>query len=770
MKKLLLTLAAGAFFALGANAQNPASVLYITGDFGSSQWNADSPYEMPVSNNTYTYVFPTNSQPTFKISTAKGGWSAFDGGAMGPGTLTVNKEQKLSANTANIVTPAAADYTLTITYKDNSYYMLLSTPDGETPEVVAPEKVYIRGDINGWGGSDDNSLSLTSSSVNSDGYYVYTGTIASLYGEFKLSGSASAWQAPVNYGSGDQRSPIIGQRIESWYDGQNFQCSGSFTDVTLTFYWNPTSGTASYLEASTDGGTVTPSYPEKLYIVGSLNSYDNTASNSYILNPKDNEEGVYEGTFDIPAGKFQFRFFTTVDGTWNGSYQIGAGTADSTQVPITFTNGKYEGSYTYPGGMSNWEYSAWEGGNVTLTVDMVNQTVTFVPEEEVTNPTEMWLVGEMNNWDLENKDYVLSATEDGVYSGTFSLAADQASFKIAFGTDWGTTYGNKEDQELIIYSPNNTVTTDATVDGNNWTISNWVAGSITVTLNINTNEVTLYCPNQPQAPAAEEITLYLVGDSVNGVSTWDTADNSNLLTYNEADDTYVWTGTSLSGKFKINDGSWTGTYNLGAGENTNIENGVALDLVNNGNNIIIPDDATVNNPKVVLSLNDMTVTLTGDFVLPEIPYVPEVIYFNGSFNNWASGVALTKNENGLYVGTVEFPASENAAEFKLDCGNDKWYGAEGDSNVSFGEGMEVVLGISATGDNWTLVDWEGGNFTATVNWEEKTLTLNGYTSAISSLQNEKESNVIYNLQGVRVDSNKLTKGIYIINGKKVLVK
>ena len=47
----------------------------------------------------------------------------------------------------------------------------------------------------------------------------------------------------------------------------------------------------------------------------------------------------------------------------------------------------------------------------------------------------------------------------------------------------------------------------------------------------------------------------------------------------------------------------------------------------------------------------------------------------------------------------------------------------------------------------------------------------GETDAIESLiNNESNENVIYNLQGVRVNPNNLSKGLYIINGKKVMVK
>ena len=43
-----------------------------------------------------------------------------------------------------------------------------------------------------------------------------------------------------------------------------------------------------------------------------------------------------------------------------------------------------------------------------------------------------------------------------------------------------------------------------------------------------------------------------------------------------------------------------------------------------------------------------------------------------------------------------------------------------------------------------------------------------YTTAIDELEAEKGNNVIYDLSGRQV--NTPTKGLYIINGKKMLVK
>ena len=53
---------------------------------------------------------------------------------------------------------------------------------------------------------------------------------------------------------------------------------------------------------------------------------------------------------------------------------------------------------------------------------------------------------------------------------------------------------------------------------------------------------------------------------------------------------------------------------------------------------------------------------------------------------------------------------------------------------------------------------------------EVTFTINGVPTGIAGIisSNLQDTDVIYTLQGVRVD--KATKGVYIINGKKVVIK
>ena len=46
----------------------------------------------------------------------------------------------------------------------------------------------------------------------------------------------------------------------------------------------------------------------------------------------------------------------------------------------------------------------------------------------------------------------------------------------------------------------------------------------------------------------------------------------------------------------------------------------------------------------------------------------------------------------------------------------------------------------------------------------------GFPDNIAAVQNDESHTVVYDLQGRRVSSENLAKGIYIVNGKKVFIQ
>jgi len=141
--------------------------------------------------------------------------------------------------------------------------------------------------------------------------------------------------------------------------------------------------------------------------------------------------------------------------------------------------------------------------------------------------------------------------------------------------------------------------------------------------------------------------------------------------------------------------------------------------------------------------------------------VETTYYLVGTFNNWTASdtYKLTLNENAdegvvEYMLTLDIPA--NSSMKVLDnIGN--WYPATGPDFLVNDEGnFTVYFRPNADGDEF---------------WFEGCIycQYNGEPVGINGIYAEKLQNAtIYNLNGQRVQSAQ--KGLYIVNGKKVVVK
>lgn len=162
----------------------------------------------------------------------------------------------------------------------------------------------------------------------------------------------------------------------------------------------------------------------------------------------------------------------------------------------------------------------------------------------------------------------------------------------------------------------------------------------------------------------------------------------------------------------------------------------------------------------------------------------ELWYVRGEFNDYnPDGSALyalapVEGENGLYTGTVEIPAGQFS--FNL---LSPYMGLvfipvsletmeiEFTDNVFEGK-MDYAFEDYEYFAYWTYPDWEGGAVTITVNGNTGDITIEAVNDVETSIyiNHADGEKIIYNLQGVRMSENNLSNGIYIINGKKVLVR
>lgn len=188
MKKIY-TLAAAAVAAVSMNAQT----LYVCGQGEGLSWEPGSPKEISIQNNEYR--FSVDDLVQFKISSTYGSWEDFNAGAMTCADITeemLGQPIGLAAGDANIGTPWIGNYTVVVA-GDLSTITLTT----DTPKPAGFTPVYLRGDMNGWGSTEDWEMKTT------DGVtYTFTcvGATAIQAGQkFKI---ADAGWGNINYGYG----------------------------------------------------------------------------------------------------------------------------------------------------------------------------------------------------------------------------------------------------------------------------------------------------------------------------------------------------------------------------------------------------------------------------------------------------------------------------------------------------------------------------------------------------------------------------------------
>ncbi len=161
----------------------------------------------------------------------------------------------------------------------------------------------------------------------------------------------------------------------------------------------------------------------------------------------------------------------------------------------------------------------------------------------------------------------------------------------------------------------------------------------------------------------------------------------------------------------------------------------------------------------------------------EEPVAEEGFFLVGTFNEW------DQTEEG---GRIEFD-NENRAEVHLEAGDEFkiitpaedggwiWLGGVDDNNVGY-----FLITPELLSHNLTLVDGanfrveEGGLYHVNLTWNRDlpsyiVVTL-AEPNAISTVGVDKTDNVYYNLLGVKFNGMPTTPGIYINNGKKVIIK
>lgn len=234
--------------------------MYVIGTIGKTEaWNPTNVAQMTNDGNgVYTIknltIRSSIQTPGFALTEAKGtsdsDWNTVNANRYGPGvndTKAVEGINKVDGKGDLSWTIDAGVYDMTFNYGEMTLDIVKvgDVQGGGGDETTIPEVVYLRGSFNSWGAL---AMERESATPNDNGEYVYSVTLESLTGEFKVCETDTEdWQG-FNYGAEFEGTEIqAGETIEAFYYGENIICT-DLTDVTIIFLYNPNG--QSYIMAS----------------------------------------------------------------------------------------------------------------------------------------------------------------------------------------------------------------------------------------------------------------------------------------------------------------------------------------------------------------------------------------------------------------------------------------------------------------------------------------------------------------------------------------
>ena len=164
----------------------------------------------------------------------------------------------------------------------------------------------------------------------------------------------------------------------------NGKYTGEYTEGDATSYWTVADWAGAEveivvdIEAKTVTFVYTPETADVWYIRGKFNNYNPADNSEWALNPVEDENGVYTGTFTVDSGEFSFNFLSPY-----GTVFIPESVATE---EITFTDGVYNGkmdmAYEESEEAYYWEFPNWTGGEFTVTINLDENSITIETDAE----------------------------------------------------------------------------------------------------------------------------------------------------------------------------------------------------------------------------------------------------------------------------------------------------------------------------------------------------------------------------------------------------
>ena len=233
--------------------------------------------------------------------------------------------------------------------------------------ISAPGVLYLVGQPQGWNISSSDMV-LNETEIGSKIYHAMYEIKAGEF-QFRFYRALGDWETN-SIGSQVEDNPVDIALEGGVYEGECVDGKGSWqvsdwgggmvdmivnlNDMTVTF------------KSMTDA--------REIYIIGACSGWD-INSKAMVLKETQLGSNIYSGTYNINAGEFQFKIYTEL-GDWDSN--VFGSTEDGSDQNVDVTV-PYNGP-AYPG-KGNWNVPTWNGGEVTITLDLNDNQISFALPE-----------------------------------------------------------------------------------------------------------------------------------------------------------------------------------------------------------------------------------------------------------------------------------------------------------------------------------------------------------------------------------------------------
>ena len=628
---------------------------------------------------------------------------------------------------------------------DTFYEVTLGGSKGFNYKDITPSDdrtgIYLKGNVTSW---DENYSGYEFKKTATDKVYELAGV--KLQGFFKI--ADASWNEYNIGASGEAATQItVGEAVAltNGNNSQNLYLDGTYNCSRITLDLRGENPLVTITGEKTNSG---------VYLKGEVNGWSDSKDWEFT------DLGAGKYTLEKAMTASEGSFKVTAYDKWFGLPGESEPIAIAINEKVTLVDGR---NMILPGDCtaSKFELNIDAAGEASLQITADNV---------ISYPNCLYVVGNLpgQDWNPAYTGAPLYMTNtEGVYSGIVTIAdtgEGNGYFSIITKPgEWdvvnsGTRYGAATIDEVL------TPGTAATVKSEGGETKSWMIAAGNYEVVVNLAEMSIVATVTDKKPSLPDI--YLRGT----INDWEALDEYKFIE-TETEGIYELKNVKIYGSFKIADANWA-VVNIGLAGGGFIKINQPNYLINGGDS---KDMAFAGTYQCDLIKLDMT----GDN--PVLTVIGTAtgsgIFLSSAKNNWAKDEDLSEWEfedfgSGYY--TLENNYQSNSGEFYINIHGIN-YGVEGSETTTLE--YDETYTLVANAQKLALPAETGVEFfELNILDDEITLTVyeGEYSSIETTIADSKAPVEYFNLQGVKVNADKLNNGIYIkkqgSRTSKVLVK